>query len=73
MTFQSIPAGRLPQHLSLAEHVIALIDALSACLAAHRRYRKLRAELLDYSPEQLAELAIRDADIEFVARAAARR
>jgi len=73
MTFQSFTAGRLQRHLTLAEHVIALIDAVSARLAAHRRYRRVRAELLDYSPEQLAELAIRDADIEFVARAAARR
>jgi uncharacterized protein YjiS (DUF1127 family) len=48
-------------------------DRFSAHWTAWRRYRTVRAELLDYSPQQLAELGISDADVEFVAEDAARR
>jgi uncharacterized protein YjiS (DUF1127 family) len=45
---------------------------LSQWLAAYRQYRVVRAELLQYNPQELNELGISDADIDNVARTAAR-
>ena len=53
--------------------VMSIIETISRRLAARRRVRTVRAEIEDYAPDQLAELGIRDADIDFVAEDAARR
>lgn len=72
MSIQSFTAGTLHIGFNFAEPVMSAIEALSTRLAARRRYRAARAELEDYAPEQLVELGIRDADIDLVAKDAAR-
>lgn len=54
-------------HLAIAR-VGAMLHDLSEQYRRRRRYREIEAELLDYSPEQLAELEISEADIDRVAR-----
>lgn len=73
MTIQGLTADTLHNASSLAEPVMSIIETISSRLAVRRRYRTVRAELEDYAPEQLAELGIRDADIDLVAEDAARR
>jgi uncharacterized protein YjiS (DUF1127 family) len=72
MTIQSITDGAPHVGFSLADAVTSILERCSVRLAAWRRYRKVRAELLEYSEPQLAELGIRDADIDFVAEDASR-
>jgi uncharacterized protein YjiS (DUF1127 family) len=72
MSIQSFAADALHGRFNIAEPVISIIEALSAHLAARRRFRAVRTELEDYTPEQLAELGISDADIDLVAEDAAR-
>ena len=72
MTIQSFAAGASQSGWSLADAVTPLRERFSARRAARRRYRAVRAELLGYSPEQLAELGISEADIDFVAEDASR-
>ena len=66
MTIQSFAAGTSQSGWSLADAVTSLRERFSAHSAARRRYRTVRAELLGYSPQQLAELGISEADIDFV-------
>jgi uncharacterized protein YjiS (DUF1127 family) len=73
MTIQSFTADTLHSRFNIAETVHSMIEAVSARLAARRRFCTVRTELEDYTPEQLAELGIRDADIDLVAEDAARR
>lgn len=73
MTTQSFAADRLHNGFSPTEPLMAIIETISRRLAARRRFRTVRAELEGYAPDQLAELGIRDADIEFVAEDAACR
>jgi uncharacterized protein YjiS (DUF1127 family) len=74
MTIHSSTADTLHDTgVNLADRVMSLIEAISSHLAARRRYRTVRTELEDYSPEQLAELGITDADIDIVAEDAALR
>ena len=72
MTIHSFTADTLHTGSNLAETAMSFVDAIYARLAARRRYQTAKAELLDYSTEQLAELGISDADIELVAEDAAR-
>ncbi len=67
MSIQSFSADTLNSGWSLAEGTGSIIERVSTRWAAWRRYRTVRAELLDYSPQQLAELGISDADIDFIA------
>jgi hypothetical protein len=73
MTIHSFTADTLHNGFSLVEPVMSIIEAISSRLAARRRYRVVRAELESYAPDQLVELGICDADIDFVAEDAARR
>jgi hypothetical protein len=73
MTIPSFTAETLHNGFSLVEPVMSIVETISSRLAARRRYRVVRAELEGYAPDQLAELGIRDADIELVAEDAARR
>ena len=72
MTIQSFAVGTPQSGWSLADAVTSLRERFSAHWAARRRYRTVRAELLGYSPQQLAELGISEADIDFVAEDASR-
>jgi uncharacterized protein YjiS (DUF1127 family) len=67
MTIQSITAGAPNVGFNLADAVTSFLEHCTVRLAARRRYRQVRSELLGYSPQQLAELGIREADIDFVA------
>lgn len=69
MTAQSFTAGPA---IRGSDVIGTLVDSVRARLAARRRYLALKAELLDYSPGQLVELGISEADIERVAGDAAR-
>jgi uncharacterized protein YjiS (DUF1127 family) len=71
MTVQSFTAES-SRGFGIGEAVKSIMDGLSARIAARRRYRRVRAELLDYSPQQLAELGISQADVDFVAEDASR-
>ena len=73
MTIQSFAAGTSEGGWSLVDAVTSLRERFSAHREARRRYRTVRAELLDYSPQQLVELGISEADIDFVAEDASRR
>ena len=55
---------------SLNGAVITGLRIVSSWIAARRHYRTVRNELLEYSPQELAELGIRDEEIDFVAHAA---
>ena len=72
MTIQSFAAGTSERRWSRADAATSLRERFSAHSAARRRYRTVRAELLGYSPLQLAELGISEADIDFVAEDASR-
>jgi uncharacterized protein YjiS (DUF1127 family) len=72
MTIQSFTADR-SRGFAIGEAVRSIMEGLSARVAARRRYRRVRAELLNYSPRQLGELGISEADVEFVAEDASRR
>jgi uncharacterized protein YjiS (DUF1127 family) len=67
MTIQSFATDTLQNGWSFAEAVRSMRERFSANWTARRRYRTVRAELLDYSPRQLAELGISEADVDFVA------
>jgi uncharacterized protein YjiS (DUF1127 family) len=67
MTIQSVTDRAPPVGFNLADAVTLILERCSARLAARRLRRKVRAELLAYSEKQLAELGIREADIDFVA------
>jgi uncharacterized protein YjiS (DUF1127 family) len=67
MTIQSFAADTLHNGWSFAEAVRSIRERFSGNWAAWRRYRTVRAELLDYSPQQLVELGISEADVDFVA------
>lgn len=72
MTIQGLAAGAPQGGWNLADALTSFEERLSARRAARRRYRTVRAELLGYSPQQLAELGISEADIGFVAESASR-
>jgi uncharacterized protein YjiS (DUF1127 family) len=67
MTIQSFTADTLHGGWSVAEAVASIMEHFSARRDARRRCRRVRAELLDYSPHQLAELGISEADVDFIA------
>jgi len=67
MSIQSFTADTLNNGWNLAEAAGSIIERYSVRLAAWRHYRTVRAELRDYSPQQLAELGISEADIDFIA------
>ena len=73
MTFHSFTAADLHGGRTIGEELRLIFKGFSARLTASRRYRTVRAELLDYSPQQLAELGIRKADVNFIAEDAAGR
>jgi len=73
MTIQGVSDGRAHAGFNLADAVGSILDRCAALLAARRRRRTVRAELLEYSEQQLAELGIRGADIDFVAEDASHR
>ena len=73
MTIQSVTDGRAHAGFNLADAVTSILERCSARLAARRRRRTVRAELREYSEQQLAELGIREADIDFVAEHASHR
>jgi len=73
MTIQSITDGGAHAGFNLADAVTSILERCSARLTARRRYQRIRAELLEYSEQQLAELGIREADIDFVADDASHR
>ncbi len=73
MSIQSFTADTLNNRWNLAEAAGSIFDRYVARWAAWRRYRTVRAELLDYSPRQLAELGISEADIDFIAEGPHRR
>lgn len=72
MTIQSFTLDTPPGIWSIAEALRSTRDRFSVKWTARRRFRAVRDELLDYSPQQLAELGIRGADVDFVAEDAAR-
>jgi len=72
MTIHSFTADT-SRGFAIGEAVRSIMEGLSARVAARRRYRRVRAELLNYSPQQLGELGISEADIEFVAEDTSRR
>jgi uncharacterized protein YjiS (DUF1127 family) len=67
MSIQSFTADTPNNGWNLAEAAGSIIERVSTRWAAWRRYRTVRAELLDYSPQQIAELGISKADIDFIA------
>ena len=67
MTIHSFTADSLPSGWPFADALRSILDSFSARRTARQRYRALRAELLDYSPQQLAELGISEADVDFIA------
>ena len=73
MTIHSFTADTLHSGWTIGDAVRSFFEDFSARLAAKRRYRAVRAELLDYSPQQLVELGISEADVDFIAEDAAGR
>lgn len=67
MTIQSFILDTPQGAWSVAEALRSARERFSAKWTARRRFRTVRDELLDYSPQQLAELGIRRADVDFVA------
>ena len=67
MSIQSFTADTLSNGWNLAEVAGSIMERLSTRWAARMRRRTVRNELLDYSPQQLAELGISEDDIDFVA------
>ena len=72
MTIQSFAADTGHNSWSLTEAVTSMRERFSARWTARRRYRTVRAELLEYSPQQLPELGVSEADVDFVAEDASR-
>jgi uncharacterized protein YjiS (DUF1127 family) len=66
-TIDGLAAGSLQKAQTVTDAVRSIRRRFAARLAARRRYRTVRAELLQYSAQQLAELGISAADIDFVA------
>ena len=73
MTIHSFTADTLHSGWTFGDAVRSIREGFSARLAAWRRYRTVRAELLDYSPQQLVELGISEADVDFIAENASGR
>jgi hypothetical protein len=71
MTIHSFTADTLHSGWTIGDAVRSILERFSARLDARRRYRAVRDELLDYSPQQLVELGISGADVDFIAEDAA--
>ncbi|SDB20403.1 DUF1127 domain-containing protein [Bauldia litoralis] len=67
MSIQSFTADTLNNGWNLAEVAGSIMERLSTRWAVRMRRRTVRNKLLDYSPQQLAELGISEDDIDFVA------
>lgn len=67
MSIQSFTADALNTRWSFAELAGSIMERFSTRRAVRMRRRTVRNELLDYSPQQLAELRISEDDIDFVA------
>jgi uncharacterized protein YjiS (DUF1127 family) len=73
MTIQSVTDRAPHVGFNLADAVTSILERCFARLAARRLRQTVRAELLEYSEQQLTELGIREADIDFVAEDASHR
>jgi uncharacterized protein YjiS (DUF1127 family) len=73
MTINSLAADSLHGGRTISEAVRAIHERFCARLVARRRYRKMRAELRQYSATELTELGISAADVDFIAENASRR
>ena len=67
MSIQSFTADTQNDGWNLAEVAGSIMERLSTRWAVLIRRRTVRNELLDYSAQQLAELGITEADIDFIA------
>ena len=72
MTINSLAADSWHSGRTIGDLVRATHERFSARLVAWRRYRKMRAELLQYSASELTELGISAADVDFIAEDALR-
>jgi len=72
MTMNSLAGDSLHSGRTISDAVRATHERFSARLVAWRRYRKMRAELLQYSASELTELGISAADVDFIAEDASR-
>ena len=73
MAVNSLTADSLRSGWNISDAVRAIHQGFAARLAARRRYRKMRAELLQYSASELTELGISAADVDLIAEYASHR
>jgi uncharacterized protein YjiS (DUF1127 family) len=71
MAINSLTADALHSGWNISDAVRAIHQRFAARLATRRRYRKMRAELLQYSASELTELGISAADVDLIAKHAA--
>ena len=73
MAINSLAADSLRSRRTISDAVTAICERVSGRVASRRRYHNVRAELLQYSAQELVELGISAADVDFIAEEASRR